>query len=246
MSHASPSADWTKPYSMPSRMAAATAAQASHLGWSLGRRLRLARPLDGSHLDVPIPDTDLARSAEDFLALVAPDPLVNHSYRSYLFGSLLARRRTWKVDAEALYVSALLHDVGLTEKLRGPEQFQLTSALEAERLLAEWEAPDEIVERVTRAIALHLEPPVVGDASRELAALHMGTGVDTIGLRRHELHPATVQAVFDTYPSHDLPTYLRAVMREEATSKPQSTTAFLFRYAQFGWRLRRSPFRSLT
>ena len=48
----------------------------------------------------------------------APPLLFHHSRRVYLFGTLQGRRRGLSPDPELLYVGAMRHDLGLTEKYR--------------------------------------------------------------------------------------------------------------------------------
>ncbi len=65
---------------------------------------------------VPIPDTRLVADATEFIEAEEPPLLFHHSRRVYLFGMLQGRRRGLSPDPELLYVGAMFHDLGLTEK----------------------------------------------------------------------------------------------------------------------------------
>src|SRR5258708_38236412 len=66
-----------------------------------------------ARLDVPVPDSALARRARELIDDVAAAFLVNHSVRSYAWAVELARHDRLGFDPEVLYVSAMLHDLGL-------------------------------------------------------------------------------------------------------------------------------------
>ena len=90
----------------------------THLRNTAGR-LRLATGLHpGRNAYVPPdrltpPDTVLTRAARDRIEGWLPAPLLNHSYRAYLFGRALGQLEGLAVDTELLFAAALLHDTGL-------------------------------------------------------------------------------------------------------------------------------------
>ena len=71
---------------------------------------------------VPIPDTRLAADATELVRADAPPLLFHHSRRVYLFGMLQGRRLGLAPDPELLYVGAMFHDLGLTDKYRTKDQ----------------------------------------------------------------------------------------------------------------------------
>lgn len=66
--------------------------------------------------DITVPDTELVRSATELVRDTTNDLLFDHSRRVFLFGALQGRRLGHDVDHELLYVGALFHDLGLTDK----------------------------------------------------------------------------------------------------------------------------------
>src|SRR5208283_437179 len=61
------------------------------------------------------PDTRAAREAGNYLHEVSSVPFINHSLRTYYFSGIMYDLSGVKqsMDKEALYVAAMLHDVGL-------------------------------------------------------------------------------------------------------------------------------------
>jgi HD domain-containing protein len=64
--------------------------------------------------DPKIPDSELAKKATELVTEVSPAFLVNHSFRTYLFGAALGLRDRMSFDIEVLYLAAIMHDLGLT------------------------------------------------------------------------------------------------------------------------------------
>ncbi|HEX4790351.1 MAG TPA: HD domain-containing protein, partial [Actinospica sp.] len=65
---------------------------------------------------IEIPNTPLVAAATELVHESAPPLLWHHSRRVYLFGMLQGRRRKLVADPELVYVSALFHDLGLTDR----------------------------------------------------------------------------------------------------------------------------------
>ncbi len=68
-----------------------------------------------------IPQSPTAQAAAHLAAEAAPAFLLNHSYRTYLFGRCIVA--TPEVDEEAAFVAAMIHDLGLTDTYDGESEF---------------------------------------------------------------------------------------------------------------------------
>jgi len=116
---------------------------------------------------VPVPDTRLVADATDFIKSEESPLLFHHSRRVYLFGMLQGKRRGLSPDPELLYVGAMFHDLGLTEKHRTKDQrFEVDGADRAREFLTAHGIGDEEARRVWTAIALTLRSPSSPPGSR--------------------------------------------------------------------------------
>ncbi len=70
-------------------------------------------PIDELVPEIPRPDTRVAAAAHEVAAMYCTPAIVNHCLRSYVWGASYAAERDVRFDAELLYVSAMLHDIGL-------------------------------------------------------------------------------------------------------------------------------------
>src|ERR1700678_1967846 len=117
---------------------------------------------------IKVPDTALVRDATDLSRSLLEPFLFNHVMRSWLFGILLSEAAEVTPDAELLAVSAILHDLGLTERYTAENRFEVDGAnaaleflkgrgISTQQMQVVWDA---IALHTTRSIALHKEPEV--------------------------------------------------------------------------------------
>ncbi|WP_312554596.1 HD domain-containing protein [Empedobacter brevis] len=65
--------------------------------------------------DIPIPDSSISKKAIEEAQESFNPILLYHSYRTYFWSAGFALSEKLKVDSELLFVSSLLHDIGLAE-----------------------------------------------------------------------------------------------------------------------------------
>ena len=204
------------------------------------RRRRLAR-LDPSALVAP--DTTAARDAEALIAELAPPMVVNHAYRTYTFGSVLAAHDGLSFDAEVVYVASLLHDLffAAPDALPEPHCFTLP-AVERTEALAEaagWDAARR--ELAAEAITLHLNvrPP---RTSPEAYVVYAGARLDVQGYRYDDLQPEAVDAVLARRPRLDLKRLSEPAFEAQSAANRGSRADFYTRHLAVNWFIRRAPF----
>ncbi len=84
--------------------------------------------------DIKAPDSKIARDAEELARTVSNDMLFNHVMRCYWFGEFFARKQGVKVDSELMFLSSVLHDLGLT-----PQKFLVGNGVPADRAQKVWD-----------------------------------------------------------------------------------------------------------
>lgn len=151
-----------------------------------------------------IPDSLLAREATGILREHSSDLLFNHSVRVYLFAAEQGRRRKLRFDAELLYVAAAFHDLGLIRKFSSnDERFEVDGANAARQFLSAHKVPEERIETVWQAIALHTTPGIAHHMRPEIALLYSGVGLDVLG-RGFDQFPSDVrEQIVARYPRKD-------------------------------------------
>lgn len=212
---------------------------------SLRRAARMmgrSRPEPLALRDIGVPDTSTALEAATLLRAQAPGVLAAHCYRTYLFGAALGNGQGLDWDAELLFISAMLHDLGLAGFLGGDGPFEQRGAAAAQSWLIAHRWPEDRAVIVAKAIRMHMDVGRAGKERPEVALLHFGAAADVTGMRLDEIHPRTVEEILASHPRQGFKRYFAEKVRAEARAHPESVTADLCRWGQFPWRIQHSPF----
>ena len=171
---------------------------------------------------VRIPDSTLAREATELVRDVASPLLFDHSRRVFLFGAL--RGKDLEYDPELLYVGAMFHDLGLTERFRRIDQrFEIDGADEARRFLHQHGVTGEAAERVWTAIALHTTPEIPLHMAAEVALVTRGVELDVLGLGYDVITDAERDAVTAAHPRPDFKNRILEAFTEGIQDRPATT-----------------------
>jgi hypothetical protein len=175
-----------------------------------------------------LPHSPAVRAAHEVASTFASAALLNHSVRAYLFAADYGDRHGITYDAELLAVSALLHDIALTQAFDNhSEPFEHAGGHVAWVLGAGAGWPAERRERAALAIVNHMadedDVPVEDDPEGHLLA--RSTGLDVSG-RNAELWSAEVRGdVLHRYPRLGFADEFVRCFTDQAGRKPGSSAA---------------------
>jgi hypothetical protein len=174
--------------------------------------------------ELVIPDSVLAKEATDILREYSTDLLFNHSMRVYLFAAEQGHQRKLRFDRELLYVAAAFHDLGLTKKFSSAnERFEVDGANAARQFLMAHRVPEDHVQTVWEAIALHTTPGVTQYMSAEVALLYSGVGLDVLG-KGFDQFPAELRdKIVAIYPRINFKKGIVRALFEGSAHKPGTT-----------------------
>jgi hypothetical protein len=188
---------------------------------------------------MPVPDSALAHRARELIDDVEPPFLVNHSVRAYAWAVELALHDKLRFDAEILYVSAMLHDIGLVPAYDIGSCFEFDGAIAAERFALEGGAPFARARAIHDVIVLHMADELPAEPAAEEILLSDSTGVDVTGYRITDVIPAVIAA----YPRLDFKREFAALFADQAARKPTCTVAAMVRAGKLT-AIERAPFDS--
>ncbi|WP_112469479.1 HD domain-containing protein [Streptomyces triticisoli] len=173
---------------------------------------------------VRIPDSALAREATELVREAASPLLFDHSRRVFLWASLRGREQELRFDPELLYVGAMFHDLGLTERFRRTDQrFEIDGADEARRFLHDHGVTGEEADRVWTAIALHTTPEIPLHMAPEIALVTRGVELDVLGIGYHAVSDEQRTAVVEAHPRPDFKNRILAAFTEGIKDRPETT-----------------------
>ena len=186
-------------------------------------------PLDADVSTISIPDSVIAREAEELAAEMYGPALNLHCLRTYFWGMLLGKAEGLNPDVELLYVASLLHDLGLSKPHSHKARsccFAVTGA-QAARDFIHGKGWDEArANAVFEAISLHLNldvPAKIHGANARLLAC--GAHLDVVGSHIHRLTSRTIESVLRAYPRNGFVEDIMQIMNNP--NHPDSRASFL-------------------
>lgn len=191
-----------------------------------------------------LPTTPTARAAEAMAVDACAPFLLHHSYRTYLFGVMLAGDAAAALDHEAAFVAAMLHDIGLTQAHGGSLPFDEQGAEVTARLPTDRGWDPARVDLVTDAIVRHtdLAPHEVA----EWRVVQAGAALDVVGLSADVLSPRQVAAVLAAHPRDGFIEGMRAAFLSEVAVHPDGAFAQLEAQVGLSGRFATHPFDTTT
>jgi hypothetical protein len=157
----------------------------------------MALTIDG----IGIPDSQLAREITDLVRDTESPLLFHHSSRVYYFGALAGKRRGLRFDPELLYAGAMFHDMGLTHQHSSAcERFEVDGANVARSFLCSHGIPQNDVDLVWNAIALHTTPGIPKHMHPVVALVTAGVEMDVLGIDYQGFADADRRKVVEAHP----------------------------------------------
>jgi hypothetical protein len=169
-----------------------------------------------------IPDSEICNKATQLVVELSPTFLCNHCIRTFLFGSLLGQRDGLKCDRELLYLGAILHDLGLTERFNGEQRFEVEGADAARAFVLEQGLPEEKAEIVWDAITLHTSLGIASRKQPEIALVHLGASADVLGMRLSDISSEVVEIILESYPRLSFNTAMTELLVAQVKQKPHT------------------------
>jgi hypothetical protein len=186
---------------------------------------------------IRVVDTQLVRDSMDLARSLSEPYIFNHVMRSWLFGVLIAANAQPAPDPELLAVSAILHDLGLTDRYSAQERFEVDGANAARSFLKERGIPAHQIQLVWDAIALHTTRSIAPHKESEVAMTHSGVFVDVLGAGLELIPQDKLRAILAEFPrlsmkKQFLDCLCGVVRRKPATSYDNSLRDLGTRYVE--------------
>lgn len=173
---------------------------------------------------ITIPDSSLAKEATELVRDVATPLVYNHCRRVYIFGALRGERDGLSYDPELLYIGAMFHDLGLTEKYRRDDQrFEIDGADEAREFLKSHDFGDDAADTVWAAIALRTTPEIPLHMGPEIALVTRGVELDVMGMGYDTLSDEEREAIVAAHPRPDFKNGILEAFTDGLKHRPDTT-----------------------
>lgn len=174
-----------------------------------------------------LPDSDICSAALQLMLDVSPDVIANHNVRSYLFArELAAAKHIADYDDELVFLSCILHDLGVTDVGAGDQRFEVEGADAAARFLQERGVAEHRVITVWQAIALHSSVGLAHRFGPEQAITFSGISLDIDGFEKGLLRDGFADRVHARWPRHDVGYALAHAIADGTRVQPTKAPPF--------------------
>ena len=176
--------------------------------------------------DIPQPESQVTLAALEIATAYCSPSLLNHSVRSYVWAAAYGLLHRIPFDVELLYVSALLHDLGLVSPFDSHSiPFEEAGGHVAWVFGAGAGWPSARRERAAGIIVRHMREDVQPEVDAEGHLLQIATSLDISG-RSLEKWPAELRLeVLDRIPRLMLGDEFLRCFEGQAHRKPDSSAA---------------------
>ena len=172
---------------------------------------------------VDVPDTPLIASVVEYAQGVSEPYLFNHAMRSWLFAEAIGRMKGIAYDREIVAIGTILHDIGLTASVSGPNRFEVNGADAAVSFIKGHGFSDRRVQLVWDLVALNSTPSLALHKEAEVAVGTMGIGLDYGGFGIQALPAGDLERILSAYPRLKMKQQFADSCCRLVTQKPETS-----------------------
>ena len=149
---------------------------------------------------VSVSDTPLVAAVVEYAQRLSEPYLFNHAMRSWLFAEAIGRVKGIGYDREVVAIGTVLHDIGLTAGISGPNRFEVNGADAALSFIRSKDLSDRRAQLIWDLIALNSTPSLALHKEPEVAVGTMGIGLDYGGFGVEALPAGDLERILNAYP----------------------------------------------
>ena len=172
---------------------------------------------------VGVPDTPLITAAIEYAQRLSEPYLFNHAMRSWLFAETIGRIKGIDYDHEVVAIGTILHDIGLTPDVPGPNRFEVNGANAALSFIAGRGIADRRAQLIWDLVALNSTPSLALHKEPEVAVGTMGIGLDYGGFGLDALQTADVGRIISAFPRLRMKDQFSQACCRVVTQRPETS-----------------------
>jgi hypothetical protein len=173
--------------------------------------------------DVGVPDSPLITAVIEHAQRLSEPYLFNHAMRSWLFAEAIGRTKGIDYDREVVAIGTILHDIGLTASVSGPNRFEVNGADAAMSFIKGKGLSDRRAQLIWDLIALNSTPSLALHKEPEVAVGTMGIGLDYGGFGVETLPVADVERILSAFPRLRMKQQFSETCCRLVTAKPETS-----------------------
>jgi hypothetical protein len=169
---------------------------------------------------VSVLDGPLITAAIDYAQRLSDPYLFNHAMRSWLFAEVIGRTKGIDYDREVVAIGTILHDIGLTAGVSGPNRFEVNGADAVRSFIAGRGLSDRRAQLIWDLVALNSTPSLALHKEPEVAVGTMGIGLDYGGFGLEALGAADIGRILTAFPRLKMKDRFCEACRRLVTDRP--------------------------
>jgi hypothetical protein len=172
---------------------------------------------------VSVPDGPLITAVIEHAQRLSEPYLFNHAMRSWLFAEAIGRTKGIDYDREVVAIGTILHDIGLTASVSGPNRFEVNGADAALSFIKGQGLSDRRAQLMWDTIALNSTPSLALHKEPEVAVATMGIGLDYGGFGIEVLPTGDVERILSAFPRLKMKQQFAETCCRLVTNKPETS-----------------------
>jgi len=172
---------------------------------------------------VSVPHGPLIAAVIEHAQRLCEPYLFNHVMRSWLFTEAIGRIKGLDYDREVVAIGTILHDIGLTAGVSGPNRFEVNGADAALSFIKGKGLSDRRAQLIWDLVALNSTPSLALHKEPEVAVGTMGIGLDYGGFGIESLPAADVERILSAFPRLRMKQQFAATCCRLVTAKPETS-----------------------
>ena len=172
---------------------------------------------------VSVPDGPLITAVIEHVQRLSEPYLFNHAMRSWLFAEAVGRIKGFAYDREVVAIGTILHDIGLTASVCGPNRFEVNGADAALLFIKGKGLSDRRAQLIWDLIALNSTPTLALHKEPEVAVGTMGIGLDYGGFGAEALPAADLDLILGAFPRLGMKQRFADTCCRLVTAKPETS-----------------------
>ena len=186
---------------------------------SINRESRSTRLIAG----VSVTDSPLITAVVEYAQRVSEPYLFNHAMRSWLFAEAIGHMKGIDYDGEIVAIGTVLHDIGLTTSVSGPNRFEVNGADAAVSFIRGHGFSDRRAQLVWDLVALNSTPSLALHKETEVAVGTMGIGLDYGGFGVQALPAGDLERILSAFPRLKMKQSFAETCCRLVTAKPETS-----------------------
>ena len=172
---------------------------------------------------VHVTDTPLISAVIEYARGLSEPYLFNHAMRSWLFAEAIGRIKGMEYDREVVAIGTILHDIGLTASVSGPNRFEVNGADAAVSFVKGHDFSDRRVQLIWDLVALNSTPSIALHKEPEVALGTMGIGLDYGGFGVQALAADDLERILTAFPRMKMKQRFAETCCRLVTAKPETS-----------------------